>query len=246
MPNSTSQSDASPRKRIRPSFESAFDSESAPVSVVVGAGKRTFHVHEAHLISSSDFFKNALSRDWKEKTTRVIELYDCFPETFKIYVNWLYSGHVCSIVGDGQRKMTKGQRNVQQELGVLAACYTLGSSLQDIDFKDSIVGALVDKMICQAAIYVYMPRTVYLTSSTQSPHQKLALDLALNVYGPDLLSGYMEGRNPADFAKDLAQHGPEVSGRHQATRHVCYEQNSDEHGSLSIDVCGTGLIQEES
>ena len=58
--------------------------------VLVGPGKQRFDVHKALICSRSDFFKAALTGNFKE-VDGTIKLPEQDPATFKYFVHWLYT-----------------------------------------------------------------------------------------------------------------------------------------------------------
>ncbi|KAF1960296.1 hypothetical protein CC80DRAFT_385944, partial [Byssothecium circinans] len=60
------------------------------VTVVVGANLDKFVVHEALLIRYSKFFRAALTNGMKETQEKAVTLADEGPETFELFVHWLY------------------------------------------------------------------------------------------------------------------------------------------------------------
>lgn len=61
------------------------------VVVLVGPGKQRFEIHKGLICSRSDFFKAALTGNFKE-ADGTIALPDHDPATFKYFVYWLYTG----------------------------------------------------------------------------------------------------------------------------------------------------------
>jgi hypothetical protein len=62
------------------------------LTVVVGEGdgKREFVVHEELICESSDFFRGAMSGEWKEAGDRVVSLPDDDPDVFALYLQAIY------------------------------------------------------------------------------------------------------------------------------------------------------------
>ncbi|KAH0337835.1 hypothetical protein KCU81_g7920, partial [Aureobasidium melanogenum] len=67
---------------------------SPMVTVRVGSGRQEFCIHKKILCSNSTYFDKALSGQFVEAQTRVVELEDIHPLLFKIFVAWLYSGRL--------------------------------------------------------------------------------------------------------------------------------------------------------
>ena len=76
-----------------------FSASEKQITVKVGTASKPFKMHESILCSSSEFFQTRNKVEWShdEKPTG---LPDHSPETFNIYVNWLYTRKVPSLKGD--------------------------------------------------------------------------------------------------------------------------------------------------
>ncbi|KAH6644506.1 hypothetical protein C7974DRAFT_371620 [Boeremia exigua] len=86
--------------------------DSAPITVIVGKEEPiTYYVHDTRLIASSNFFKKALKNDGKEKSTTTIMLLDQSPMDFKVYIDWLYTGRICT-VKDGKEEGAKARNSL--------------------------------------------------------------------------------------------------------------------------------------
>ncbi|KAI9666701.1 MAG: hypothetical protein M1821_004637 [Bathelium mastoideum] len=120
------------------------------VKVLVGTSKKEFTLCKELLCSSSGYLKAALSNEWREAQTRTIELPEDDEDTFELYLQWLYSTIIWSAnIEDGNRE--KGADDTEQTL--LARAYTLGDKLQDSDFKDAVLDALMAKLVDDEEIY---------------------------------------------------------------------------------------------
>ena len=111
---------------------------SKPILIQVGASKQEHYVHEKLLRTNSDFFDNALKKEWKERLDRVIDLVETHELPFSIWVKWLYTGRVF---------LTNYGGKISHELPRWASCYALGDFLQDHDFKDAIIDCTIEAML---------------------------------------------------------------------------------------------------
>jgi hypothetical protein len=100
----------------------------------LGPSTVDFSVHEQLICTHSPFFANALNGSWAEADSRVVPLPDDAPPTFAVYRTWLYTGLLAC---------TNGSDSDEWEL--LACAYVLGEKLQDSDFKDTVIDAMVEK-----------------------------------------------------------------------------------------------------
>ena len=112
------------------------------IAVRVGAEPKhtDFSVHENLIRLSSPFFEAALSRDWKESQEKIVKLPGCNAHAFRIYVQWLYTGQLHTKLQFNHTSPNDGQ----WEWANLVKAYLLGDYLQDIDFKDTIMDAMID------------------------------------------------------------------------------------------------------
>ncbi|GAB1734629.1 hypothetical protein NU195Hw_g1932t1 [Hortaea werneckii] len=122
---------------------------SKTISVVVGKNSSDpFNVHESLLVSSSEFFKAALSADWEEDRPKVLHLSCLKPVNFQIYLDWLYgSGDVdielvvtASLADFGVPAPGEGDLRVIDRLCEL---WILGDYLLDNDFKNAVIKTIL-------------------------------------------------------------------------------------------------------
>lgn len=78
---------ASDRKRPR-----LFDKEPEFTTVLVGPALERFTVHKELLIHSSDFFRRALTGEFKEAKEKEVTLKEEDPLLFEVFLHWLYHG----------------------------------------------------------------------------------------------------------------------------------------------------------
>lgn len=102
--------------------------------MIVGASKRIFYLAPNVLGKSSDFFKSALKKDWKEGQENTIELPEDDPQVFRYYAEWLCTGNIyCK----SEATTTAFDYNVLIDL------YILGEKLMDDTFQDRVIDALI-------------------------------------------------------------------------------------------------------
>ncbi|MCJ1348330.1 hypothetical protein MMC31_006561 [Peltigera leucophlebia] len=174
------------------------------IRVVVGSDPLvTLHVHENVICASSDFFKAAMRSEWKESKERSIEFKDDDPETFEIYLHWLYCGTVPT--RDDEEEPTSDVEYLQ-----LGKAYVLGDKLQDGTFKDVIIDVMMNKRGSRASDGgQYFPgeqvvRYIYDNTPKSSKARDLLVDFYVS-YGNELwLKGSESEELPKDFLMDLA------------------------------------------
>ena len=117
--------------------------DSNPILVRVGKTKQAFYVHETLLRDSSDFFNNALKKEWKEGQEAAVDLPDAQPDDFRAWVKFLYTGRV--YIGDASVGITpRGPHGIYPEFMKWASYYAFGSFLCDDDFRDALIDAMID------------------------------------------------------------------------------------------------------
>lgn len=199
---------------------------STPIPVVVGKKCEVFHIHEAQLIASSDFFKNALQGDWKAKSERTIKLPDCGVESFRKYAEWLYTGRMCTMSQDDDVESLYESGDVEDdEPSTFADCYALGLVLQDTDFRDNLIDAMVEAMINKNIDNTDLPHCVYSSCSEDSPHRKLAVDLAVYTWDSTNFAQIPSEDYPVEFLSGLLSSVSELleDGREQLSFAAFFE-----------------------
>ena len=109
------------------------------VVVHVGEPSKNFHVNEAVIRASSNFFDKALNTDWEEGRSRTVRLPECDEDDFGIYLNWLYFGKVFA-------SDEKEPKDSYTSLNMVNM-YILGDKLLDVDFKDAVCDAIAEDIL---------------------------------------------------------------------------------------------------
>ena len=148
-----------------------------PITVQIGTDESArFSVHEELVCASSRFFKNAMSQEWVEGRDRVVSLPMDEPEAFELYLQWLYQGKL------PVRTDAPG-REGNLEYVQLAHAYVLGDRLQDHNFMDTVLDAMVEKTKTAATDgqkwYPVGPvvRLIYENTPDSSKARQLLIDL---------------------------------------------------------------------
>lgn len=106
--------------------------DAAPIKIIVGCSKDTYYIHESLLRKPGTFFDTALSKDWQEGQTCVIELPEDDPVTVRLYFEWLYTGKISC----------KSERPLP-DFSAFAALYSLGEKILDRNFQDCVIDAII-------------------------------------------------------------------------------------------------------
>jgi len=192
----------------------------------------TFSVHEKLICASSDFFEKALSGKWKESKERSVKLEWDHPEAFQLYIHWLYY-HTLPI------RINDPGFAGNAEYVLLANAYVLGDMLQDGNFKDAIIDAIIDKSNTSALDGKnWLPvgpviSCIYDNTVQSAKARRLLVDFYVRLGSGDLLHDWSDMKEiPKEFLFDLAiellNKRPRPSGSHPITKTCEYH----EHGPL--------------
>ena len=112
------------------------------LTVTVGDGKngkywKSFTVHRNLICSHSAFFRACCNGNWIEAKDAEVELPAESPDTFEVYLQWLYAGQAPMQYMDELYGPPPGPANSYVNL------YCLGDRLQDPSFKNVIVNRLI-------------------------------------------------------------------------------------------------------
>ena len=159
----------------------------------------TFAVHEKLICASSEFFKKIMSRDWKESKQRSIQLEDDDPDTFQLYLHWLYRGTL-PVRTDGPGRIANS------EYLQLAMAYVLGDKLQDGDFQDITIDAMIDKCKSPASDGAkwFPVGSVIQCIYDNTPESSKARRLLVDIYVHNGCSGWLrDSMKPDEIPKDF-------------------------------------------
>jgi hypothetical protein len=156
------------------------------------------------ICASSDFFKRAMSNNWKEAAERTIRFPDDDPDIFRLYIHWLYSRTLpCRNDEPG--------RAGNAEYVLLAKAYVLGDKLQDGRFQDTAIDAIIQKASSPAKDgQQWLPvgsavGWIYDNTLPSSEARRLLVDLYVCHGSGDWLTLWAKPADlPKDFLLDLA------------------------------------------
>ena len=173
--------------------------------MLVGHDKDEFTIHEDNITSSSEFFKKAMSGDWKEKEARQVELPDTTSRAFEIYVKWLYTGlFYITEHGDINAKSECKDGVVRDsELNNWAECYALAGFVCDDDFRDALIDGAIDRMHTDDAYYLTLAKEIYLHTAPKSLHREFAIDCTVKLCDSEDFGLFVKAKFPEDFKDDL-------------------------------------------
>lgn len=140
--------------------------------------QKDFAVHESHIRLQCPFFEAALGRDWKEAEERVVLLPEYEPDSFRIYLGWLYQKRITISPTVKTKPSVKCRHR-------LCRAYLLGDFLQDLEFKDAIIDALIDLALDLNIYFGTGIGFLYENTSAGSPLRRLVIDLIVYAMNPD-------------------------------------------------------------
>lgn len=144
---------------------------SAIVTFRVGSDpSQDFVIHEGVIAPGSEFVRLALRGDWKEAKERIIQLPKDDAETFAVYQQWLYTGSIRTSADDFQP-------GIFDEYRLLVQAFILGEKFVDVNFKDCITDAIIEKLISQERFSLYLTVDVYYDTPPNSPLRRLLMDV---------------------------------------------------------------------
>jgi hypothetical protein len=159
-----------------------------------------FTIHEDLVRKSSLFFQAALSHEWRESQERIVKLPACHIAAFKLYTQWLYTGRLYALPA--------GPNASLQESSNLVRGFFIGDYVQDVNFQDSIIDALIEwnrktGVTQREGILNAWVRTVLQKTSRFGPLHKLLVDVT--VWDASHTWWVSEAANfPIEFVQDVA------------------------------------------
>ncbi|KAM0712238.1 hypothetical protein Q7P37_011332 [Cladosporium fusiforme] len=113
-------------------------------TLVVGMEEKEYSVHEGVLCKSSPFFHSATRKEWKEGQERRVVLPDDAPSIVDLYLQWLYTDKILSrkLPEENEQSTERGTRNTVEN-SLLIGGFVFGEKIQDGNFKDAIIDALI-------------------------------------------------------------------------------------------------------
>jgi hypothetical protein len=149
------------------------------ISVRVRAelGHTDFTVHGELICGSSEFFRNALSREWRESKERLVKLPSRQPKAFQLYVQWLYTGRLHLSPRSVEANSTTERTNIKEG-------YLLADYLQDTKYKDTLVDALRDwikaaSTVQRELMVVDLTHTMFSETPAEASMRTILVDVAV-------------------------------------------------------------------
>ncbi|KAH0528035.1 hypothetical protein TsFJ059_002947 [Trichoderma semiorbis] len=191
--------------KLRTYKHQSLDLRGRALTVTVGSTDPVMYsVHEHLICRTSGYFKTAMKAHWETSTSGSIDLTEEDPEVFEIYLHWLYFGTLP--VRNNSPGLEGNNEYVQ-----LAQAYVLGEFLQDVNFKDTVLDAILIKSRSTASDgQTWFPlgpaiRCIYEGTRASSAARRLLVDLYNHNGHGDWLKGWADKDDmPKQFLLDLA------------------------------------------
>lgn len=171
------------------------------MTVLVGESTERHIVHEQVLCAHSPFFTVALKKEWRDGRERTTPLPDDKADVVALYVQWAYRGKIFSPQPPSEPPSTG------RELDLLVDCYIFGAKVQDDNFKDAVLDALLafintkDEEGSQWFPTGHSVQRAYEKTPQGSPLRKLLVDM----HNQSRRSNWIKEDNSMEFLTDLAR-----------------------------------------
>ncbi|KAK3615783.1 hypothetical protein LTR22_027303 [Elasticomyces elasticus] len=177
------------------------------VKLLVGPKSSPFTVHEELIHSRAAFFDAALKKCWTEGRSGQVMMPEDEPDIIRLYVQYLYTSKIYL-----ERTTTsanlKSSDNLPEYI-VLAKAYVFGERIQDSEFKNSVVNAILARAseIIEGKHWYPITSavdTIYKGTTTGSLGRQLMVEVHVLRGGANFISDDQEMNNK-DFLADLAR-----------------------------------------
>lgn len=106
----------------------------------MGPDKREFLVYKKVVCDTSDFFRAACEKPWKEAADKIISLPEVGTVEFLIYLGWLHTGKIDAREEPDSKPYNKLElaENIRKTYNPLIKAYAFGDMVQDLSFRNAI------------------------------------------------------------------------------------------------------------
>jgi hypothetical protein len=187
------------------------------VTVVVGpeGHSQTYIVPETILRESSNFFNECLSRPCREYTERIVRLRAFDGDTFRIYIQFHHQGRLYISRDDDTLDALPANTPpaINNELVRCLRMYRLAHYLEDKDFKDATVDAILEIMtdfyLAHPDFHMFMTeesvRYLYRYSEPDAEIRRLIVDWAVVALDHGTFDCDVENTVEDEFGADLSK-----------------------------------------
>ena len=144
--------------------------------------QKKWTVPKTFLTKTSEFFQKCCNGEWKEASTRTVELPETDPDEFAIYLQWLYTGDL--VANEDNRlqdlKTEDWEARIEGARTIFPALIALGI-LADMLMDPAFENAIVDEIIMAENAISHCPsstssKTLYDNVSGRSNIKRLIVD----------------------------------------------------------------------
>ncbi|KAH7345949.1 hypothetical protein BKA66DRAFT_576754 [Pyrenochaeta sp. MPI-SDFR-AT-0127] len=153
------------------------------IVVEVGTTKTKYYVHRSLLIEHSEFFKKALSGQWKEAQEGVVTVDDVDCSTFDIFVNWMYTQRLPEDDDEWSNGLGRGPRMIGEPILMRVKAMVLGDRILAPVFEREVRHGLIRELVDERGL-CYEP-IIYAFANLPSEHP--ILDLMVDVHCCDFV-----------------------------------------------------------
>ncbi|KAI9684326.1 MAG: hypothetical protein M1820_010890 [Bogoriella megaspora] len=199
------------------------DVSGGTIRVMVGKQKTEFHVPAGLLRNTSKHFQVVLGEGWKNCEYRRTELRHHEPNTFEVYVRWLYTRKIWT--GNGT-----SEEEINAELLVQAKAYILGTDLQDTPFQDTVLDTFA-RMTRDAEHWPEddVIQLIWARTRLNSPFRRLLLHQWVWYGDEDWIDENTPKRFVRDFAEEILVMRDELSETMPFEKNACLYHVHGDH-----------------
>lgn len=138
-----------------------------------------------------------MKRERRKAKERVIRLPDDEVKVFTIYHMWLYFGYIFTRSGDEGKNASSTSSIAEWEL--LFDSYIFGEKIQDSNFKDALMDAIINKMNTIQK-FPHKVQKVYQNTPQNSPARRLLVEACLCYNNEELIR---KAAGSAEYLQDV-------------------------------------------
>ena len=198
------------------------------------SGEGRFTVHKSILTKTSGFFKACCdgAGQWKETTSRTVELPESDAETFPMYIQRLYTSELVLDDKIDQKALKKKDFNtklIHEKLWAsLLKLAVLADQINDAEFSNSIVDWMIladEKLLMLPNMWI---RSIYSDLPDSSPERRLVVDDYMTSAKEGLFQEQKDNL-PKDFLIDVLGAYQKVDVQNEEVEDVSWRNRCNYH-----------------
>jgi hypothetical protein len=210
-----------------------------------------YKVHEVLLCEASEFFASASEEELKEGQEHRMTLPDDTPYIVDLHVQWVYTRRIVIRKKPVEKEADREACKNGHEFDVLIGAFVFGEKVQDGDFKDAVIDALIHTVAVpdEEGSCWYPTKQLVGRAYTGTPQGSPIRRLLVEMYTFHGRKDWLDGQKNVDFLTDLAEcllrdrredsraldsTTPDVSGcqyHHHGEKSECYSAKISSHMS---------------